>query len=34
MDEDIVLALDLDEAVALVSVEPLDGALHHAATPT
>src|SRR5215207_5644903 len=34
VDEDVVLALDLDEAITLVSVEPFDGALHHAATPT
>jgi hypothetical protein len=29
VDEDVVLAVDGEEAVALVGVEPLHGAAHH-----
>jgi hypothetical protein len=33
MDEDVVAGLGLDEAVALVGVEPLDGSNGHAVVP-
>jgi hypothetical protein len=33
VDEDIPTTVDRDEAVALVRVEPFDGALSHYSTP-